>query len=115
VFAAVAGIRLAQQLDRAEGTGDDVARARARTAAGVLVAGRPGVSDTESDGAGPVGEAGPVREAGPVAGPTAGGPAVAGDAAGAEEACSGALPPPYIQVLVGCTTPGLSVMPDTVA
>ena len=115
MFAAVAEIRRAQQLDRAEGTGDDVARARARAAAAVLVAGRPGVSDTESDGAGPVGEAGPVREVGPVAGPTADDAAVAGAAAGAEEAGSGSLPPPYIQVLVGCTTPGLSVMPDTVA
>jgi hypothetical protein len=63
----------AQQLDRAEGVGDDAGRDRGRTAAGMLVAAISGVSDAEAGdvarageddrlGAGPAGEA-VVREA----------------------------------------------------
>ena len=97
----------AQQLDRAEGAGADAGRDRGRTAAGMLVAAVPGVSDAESDGAGLAGEAVRLGEA------TAAEAVVA--RAGAGAAGSASLPPPYIQVRVCCTAPGLSVIPETVA
>ena len=97
----------AQQLDRAEGAGDDAGRDRGRTAAGMLAAAVPGVSDAESGGAGLAGEAVRLGEA------TAAEAVVAGAGAGA--AGSASLPPPYIQVPVCCTAPGLSAIPDTVA
>jgi hypothetical protein len=99
----------AQQLDRADGAGRDAGREGALTAAGVPAAAVPGASDAERDAAAMACVAGRV-DAG-----AAGEAAAAGDDAGAWVAGSASLPPPYIQVPVGCTAPGSSVIPETVA
>jgi hypothetical protein len=67
-----------------------------------------GAGDAGPDGTRPVGAAG--RRGGGAADE-----AVPWDEAGTAAAGAGSLPPPYNQVPVGCTAPGLSVIPDTVA
>ena len=97
--------RRSQQLDRADAAGDNVVAA--------LFAG----SDRESGAAGSPGEADPVAGAATVAAaPGADAPGAADVAAseGGESDGVVAVPPPYIQVPVDCTVPGLSVIPETV-
>src|ERR1700685_2347786 len=93
---------MAQQLDRAEAAGDGVAAGPRGGSADVPARAGAGVSDAVRV----PGEAGPAVDDETVA-VTAG--VAAGDVAG-----TGAAPGPYIQVTVGCTTPGLSMIPETV-
>ena len=79
-------------------------------------------SDRESGTAGSPGEADPVAGAATVAA-ASGADAAGADPPGAADVAASeggesdgvvAVPPPYIQVPVDCTVPGLSVIPETV-